>query len=133
MDDLLTVEPFGFFTRDALRAGWYLAWRQLIRVVPLAVGALLIGAGPSGSSAIGSPESCMAVTRDIAQPVARTATPKFAKPSTAVSSLPSAPSTEPLNDVATKMGGVRISAAMNDTTVTRQTMAHQTRAWPVSG
>ena len=43
MDDLLTVEPFGFFTRDALRAGWYLVWRQLIRVVPLAVGSLLIG------------------------------------------------------------------------------------------
>jgi hypothetical protein len=43
MDDLLTVEPFGFFTRDALRAGWYLVWRQLIRVVPLAIGALLIG------------------------------------------------------------------------------------------
>jgi hypothetical protein len=48
MDDLLTVEPFGFFTRDALRAGWYLVWRQLIRVVPLAVGALLIGGALSG-------------------------------------------------------------------------------------
>jgi hypothetical protein len=48
MDDLLTVEPFGFFTRDALRAGWYLVWRQLIRVVPLAVGALLIGGALGG-------------------------------------------------------------------------------------
>src|SRR5688572_12711375 len=47
------------------------------------VGSLTIGAGSSGSSATGSPESCMAVTRDIAQPVARTVTPKFARPSTA--------------------------------------------------
>jgi hypothetical protein len=48
MDELLTVEPFGFFTRDTLRAGWYLVWRQLIRVVPLALGALLIGAALGG-------------------------------------------------------------------------------------
>jgi hypothetical protein len=56
MDDLLTVEPFGFFTLDALRAGWYLVWRQLIRVVPLAVGALLIGAalGGLGMSILGA-------------------------------------------------------------------------------
>lgn len=43
--DSLTVEPFGIFTREALQAGWYLAWRQLIRVVPLAAGAILAGAG----------------------------------------------------------------------------------------
>jgi len=48
MDDLLAVEPFGFFSRDALRAGWYLVWRQLIRVVPLAVGAVLIGGALGG-------------------------------------------------------------------------------------
>ncbi len=48
MDDLLTVEPFGFFTRDALRAGWYVVWRQLVRIVPLAVGALLIGGALGG-------------------------------------------------------------------------------------
>jgi len=48
MDDLLTVEPFGFFSRDALRAGWYLVWRQLIRVVPVAVGAVLIGGALGG-------------------------------------------------------------------------------------
>jgi hypothetical protein len=34
MDDATTIEPFGFFTLDALRAGWYLFWRQLIRMVP---------------------------------------------------------------------------------------------------
>jgi hypothetical protein len=45
MDETLTVEPFGFFTLDALRAGWYLVWRQLVRVVPVAVAALLIGTG----------------------------------------------------------------------------------------
>jgi hypothetical protein len=45
MDETLAVEPFGFFTRDSLRAGWYLVWRQLVRVVPVAVGALLIGFG----------------------------------------------------------------------------------------
>jgi hypothetical protein len=43
MNDSLTLEPFGFFTRDALRAGWYLMWRQLVRVVPLAVGLSLVG------------------------------------------------------------------------------------------
>ena len=48
MDDLLTVEPFGFFSRDALRAGWYLVWRQLIRIVPLAAGAGLIGGALGG-------------------------------------------------------------------------------------
>ena len=37
------MEPFGFFTIDALRAGWYLVWRQLVRVFPLMMGAVLIG------------------------------------------------------------------------------------------
>ncbi len=37
MDRALAVEPFGFFTLDALRAGWYLTWRQLIRIIPVAV------------------------------------------------------------------------------------------------
>jgi hypothetical protein len=43
MDTALTVEPFGFFTRDALQAGWYLIWRQLVRVLPLVVGAGIAG------------------------------------------------------------------------------------------
>jgi len=43
MDALLTVEPVGFFTLDALRAGWYLIWRQLVRIVPVAVVAGLVG------------------------------------------------------------------------------------------
>ena len=43
MDDSLTGEPFGFFTKDALRAGWYLMWRQLVRVVPVGVGAVVLG------------------------------------------------------------------------------------------
>ncbi len=29
------IEPFGFFTWDALRAGWYVSWRLLARVVPI--------------------------------------------------------------------------------------------------
>jgi len=37
------MEPFGFFTLDALRAGWYLVWRQLVRVFPLMMGSVLIG------------------------------------------------------------------------------------------
>ncbi len=42
------LEPFGFFTLDALRAGWYLTWRQLVRIIPVAVvgvigGGLLTG------------------------------------------------------------------------------------------
>jgi hypothetical protein len=43
MDDSLTGEPFGFFTKDALRAGWYLMWRQLVRVIPVSVAALVLG------------------------------------------------------------------------------------------
>ena len=37
------MEPFGFFSVDALRAGWYLIWRQLVRVLPVGAGAVLIG------------------------------------------------------------------------------------------
>ena len=37
------MEPFGFFSVEALRAGWYLIWRQLVRVVPLVAGSVLIG------------------------------------------------------------------------------------------
>jgi hypothetical protein len=31
------VEPFGFFTWDSFRAGWYLTWRLLVRVIPIAI------------------------------------------------------------------------------------------------
>ncbi|HEU4370675.1 MAG TPA: hypothetical protein VFV05_20830 [Methylomirabilota bacterium] len=41
MDDADAIEPFGFFTFDALRAGWYLVWRQMLRVLPAAAAALL--------------------------------------------------------------------------------------------
>jgi hypothetical protein len=44
MDDADTIEPLGFFTADALRAGWYLTWRQLIRIVPAGVVVVLVGA-----------------------------------------------------------------------------------------
>jgi hypothetical protein len=37
------MEPFGFFTVDALRAGWYLIWRQFARVIPVMLGAGLVG------------------------------------------------------------------------------------------
>lgn len=37
------MEPFGFFSVDALAAGWYLIWRQFVRVVPLMVGSALVG------------------------------------------------------------------------------------------
>jgi len=55
MDETLTVEPFGFFTLDSLRAGWYLVWRQLVRVVPLAIASAIAGAGLGrlGFSALG--------------------------------------------------------------------------------
>jgi hypothetical protein len=43
MHESLVIEPFGFFTLEALKAGWYLIWRQLVRVVPVAIGGLLIG------------------------------------------------------------------------------------------
>jgi hypothetical protein len=52
MDDSLTVEPFGFFTKDALRAGWYLMWRQLVRVVPVGIGATVVG-GALGKLGLG--------------------------------------------------------------------------------
>jgi hypothetical protein len=56
MDDSLTGEPFGFFTKDALRAGWYLMWRQLVRVVPVGVGAVVLGGvlGKLGLGIIGA-------------------------------------------------------------------------------
>ena len=56
MDDSLTVEPFGFFSLDSLRAGWYLLWRQMVRVVPLAVAAILIGGvlGKLGLGVVGA-------------------------------------------------------------------------------
>jgi len=38
------MEPFGFFSLDALRAGWYLIWRQFVRVLPVAAGSVLVGA-----------------------------------------------------------------------------------------
>jgi hypothetical protein len=55
LGDSLTVEPFGFFTLDALRAGWYLMWRQLVRVVPVAVGAVVLAAllGKLGLTVLG--------------------------------------------------------------------------------
>ena len=37
------MEPFGFFSLEALRAGWYLIWRQLVRVAPLVAGSVLVG------------------------------------------------------------------------------------------
>ncbi|HEX9819560.1 MAG TPA: hypothetical protein VGD07_08115 [Methylomirabilota bacterium] len=43
MDESDAVAPFGFFTVDALRAGWYLIWRQLVRVVPAVVVPVLVG------------------------------------------------------------------------------------------
>jgi hypothetical protein len=35
MQTPVVVEPFAFFTWDALRAGWYLTWRLLVRLIPL--------------------------------------------------------------------------------------------------
>jgi hypothetical protein len=43
MDDSVMVEPFRFFSLDALRAGWYLLWRQLIRFLPAVIAAVLLG------------------------------------------------------------------------------------------
>jgi hypothetical protein len=56
MDDSLTGEPFGFFTKDALRAGWYLVWRQLVRVIPVGIGAVVLGVvlGKLGLGIIGA-------------------------------------------------------------------------------
>ena len=43
----VAIEPFGFFTMDALRAGWWLSWRLFVRVAGVfaasaAIGLLLI-------------------------------------------------------------------------------------------
>jgi hypothetical protein len=43
MHATLTIEPFGFFTLDSLRTGWYMIWRQLVRIVPLIIVALALG------------------------------------------------------------------------------------------
>ena len=37
------IEPFGFFTWDSLRAGWYLSWRVFVRVLPVSAAAALVG------------------------------------------------------------------------------------------
>jgi len=37
--------PFGFFTVDSLRAGWWLTWRLSVRVVAIFAAAALIGFG----------------------------------------------------------------------------------------
>ena len=37
------MEPFGFFSVEALRAGWYLIWRQFVRVLPVGAGSVLVG------------------------------------------------------------------------------------------
>ena len=44
------IEPFGFFTLESLRAGWYLGWRLLVFTVPVVVVPLAIAAvlGASG-------------------------------------------------------------------------------------
>jgi hypothetical protein len=48
MDASLTLEPVGFFTLDALRAGWYLVWRQFVRILPVAVVAGVVGGALTG-------------------------------------------------------------------------------------
>jgi hypothetical protein len=48
MDAALHLEPFGFFTLDALRAGWYVFWRQLVRILPVTVVAGAIGGALTG-------------------------------------------------------------------------------------
>jgi hypothetical protein len=48
MDASLHVEPFGFFSLDALRAGWYLMWRQFVRILPIVVAAGAIGGALTG-------------------------------------------------------------------------------------
>jgi hypothetical protein len=55
MDAMLTIEPFGFFTLDSLRAGWYLIWRQLVRVLPVVIVAIAVGAvcGKVGMTVLG--------------------------------------------------------------------------------
>ena len=50
MDEANTIEPLGFFTLDALRAGWYLVWRQLVRMV---IGAAVVGAASALLAALG--------------------------------------------------------------------------------
>jgi hypothetical protein len=49
MDDA-NIEPFGFFTVDSLRAGWYLVWRQLVRI---AIGGVVVGAAGALLAALG--------------------------------------------------------------------------------
>ena len=37
------IEPFGFFTWDSLRAGWYLSWRVFVRVLPVFAASAVVG------------------------------------------------------------------------------------------
>ena len=58
MDESPDIEPFGFFTVDSLRAGWYLTWRLLLRV---AIGAAAAGVAGSVLSALRRPEAAAAL------------------------------------------------------------------------
>jgi hypothetical protein len=39
------LEPFGFFSSDSLRAGWYLTWRLFLRLLPALIVVGLVAAG----------------------------------------------------------------------------------------
>ena len=39
----VAIEPFGFFTADSLRAGWWLSWRLFVRVVAIFAVSALVG------------------------------------------------------------------------------------------
>jgi hypothetical protein len=48
------IEPFGFFSWDSLRAGWYLSWRVFVRVLPVFAVSVLVGfVLMKGSPAVG--------------------------------------------------------------------------------
>ena len=42
---VVVLEPFGFFSSDSLRAGWYLTWRMFVRLLPAFLVVALVAAG----------------------------------------------------------------------------------------
>lgn len=42
--DSRAIEPFGFFSLESLRAGWYLAWRLVVFTLPFTVGPMVVAA-----------------------------------------------------------------------------------------
>ena len=52
MGDARAIEPFGFFTMESLRAGWYLAWRLVVFTLPFTLVPMVVAAVVGAASGL---------------------------------------------------------------------------------